>query len=70
MAEEALNMTSEEHLQTLRDNPPVKPNQEELDEVQYESAKASYDRAVELWEAEIQKVEAGIANPELLTEEG
>ena len=49
---------SAEHLQTLKDNPPVEPNKDELEEHQYESAKASYDKAIVLWQEEIDNVEA------------
>ena len=59
MAEEVKEMSLDDHLQSLKDNPPVEPNKEELEDFQYESAKASYDRAVEAWKAEIEKVERG-----------
>ena len=69
MAEEVKDMSLEEHLQTLKDNPPVEPNKDELEDFQYESAKASYDRAVEAWKAEIEKVEAGpVVEAQLLQE--
>ena len=60
MAEEVNDMTSEEHLQNLKDNPPVEPVEGELEDYQYESAKASYDKAVELWKEEIDKVEKSL----------
>ena len=60
MAEEVKEMSLEEHLQTLKDNPPVEPNKDELEDFQYESAKASYDKAVELWKEEIDKVEKSL----------
>ena len=69
MAEEVKDMTSEEHLQNLKDNPPVEPVEGELEDYQYESAKASYDRAVEAWKAEIEKVEAGPVVEEQLLQE-
>ena len=47
-----------EHLEELKNNPPVEPNKDELEEHQYESAKASYDKAIVLWQEEIDKVEA------------
>lgn len=47
-----------EHLEELKNNPPVEPNKDELEDYQYESAKASYDKAVKLWQEEIDKVEA------------
>mgnify|MGYP000367737197 CR=1 FL=1 len=52
-----------DHLVALKDNPPVEPNKDELEDFQYESAKESYDKAVKLWQEEIDKVEA-----QLLTE--
>ena len=52
-----------DHLVELKANPPVEPNKEELEDFQYESAKESYDKAVKLWQEEIDKVEA-----QLLTE--
>ncbi len=60
MAEEVKDMTSEEHLQSLKDNPPVEPVEGELEDYQYESAKDSYDKAVELWKEEIDKVEKSL----------
>ena len=60
MAEEVKDMTSEEHLQNLKDNPPVEPVEGELEDYQYESAKDSYDKAVELWKEEIDKVEKSL----------
>ena len=59
MAEEVKEMSLEEHLQTLKDNPPVEPNKDELEDFQYESAKASYDRAVEGWKQRFEKVGQG-----------
>tara|TARA_B100000073_G_scaffold335230_1_gene328618 strand:- start:366 stop:560 length:195 start_codon:yes stop_codon:yes gene_type:complete len=47
-----------EHLEELKNNPPVEPNKDELEDYQYESAKESYDKAVKLWQEEIDKVEA------------
>ncbi len=59
MAEEVkLDMTSDEHLAELKNKPPVEPNKDELEDYQYESAKASYDRAVAAWKEEIEKVES------------
>ena len=55
MAEEVKEMSLEEHLQTLKDNPPVEPNKDELEDFQYESAKASYDRAVEAGKQRLRK---------------
>ena len=46
-----------EHLQTLKDNPPVEPNKDELEDFQYESAKASYDRALETWKENLKNLE-------------
>ena len=60
MAEEVKDMTFEEHLQSLKDNPPVEPVEGELEDYQYESAKDSYDKAVELWKEEIDKVEKSL----------
>ena len=66
MAEDTLNEThsTSEHLQLLKDNPPAEPNKDELEEHQYESAKASYDKALELWQKEV-----SIQEEVLLTEE-
>ena len=63
--EETLNDShnDSEHLQSLKDTAPVEPNKDELEDFQYESAKESYDKAVKLWQEEIDKVEA-----QLLTE--
>ncbi len=65
MAEETFNEehSSVEHVQSLKDNPPVEPNKDELEEHQYESAKASYDKALELWTENVQNEE------QLLTEQ-
>ena len=58
--EETLNDSHKdsEHLQSLKDTAPVEPNKDELDELQYESAKESYDRALALWQEEVDKTEA------------
>ncbi len=66
MAEDTVNENhvTSDHLQTLKDNPPVEPNKDELEEHQYESAKASYDKALELWKEEVSTQEEV-----LLTEE-
>ena len=47
-----------EHLEELKNNPPVEPVEGDLEDYQYESAKESYDKAVKLWQEEIDKVEA------------
>tara|TARA_B100000035_G_scaffold285458_1_gene269034 strand:- start:1081 stop:1269 length:189 start_codon:yes stop_codon:yes gene_type:complete len=56
MPEESIN-SLEENLQMLKDNPPVEPNEDELEDFQYESAKASYDRALETWKENIKNLE-------------
>ena len=56
MPEESIN-SLEENLQMLKDNPPVEPNKDELEDFQYESAKASYDRALETWKENIKNLE-------------
>ena len=59
MAEEILDgYDPSEHLEELKNNPPVEPNKDELEDFQYESAKESYDKALKLWQEEIDKVEA------------
>lgn len=69
MPEEVKEMSMDEHLDNLKNNPPVKPNKEELDDMQYASAQENYDRAVVAWQAEVDKVEAGpVVEEVLLTE--
>ena len=64
-----IEMTPEEHLDNLKNNPPVEHNKDELEDMQYESAKESYDRAVTAWQEEVDKVEAGpVVEEVLLTE--
>ena len=46
MPEDIKDSSLEESLQLLKDNPPVEPDKDELEDFQYESAKASYDKAV------------------------
>ena len=59
MAEEILDgYDPSEHLEELKNNPPVEPVDGDLEDYQYESAKESYDKAVKLWQEEIDKVEA------------
>lgn len=69
--EETINESHDDsnHLQSLKDNAPVEPNKDELDELQYESAKASYDRALELWQEQVDKTEASLLVEEELKEE-
>jgi len=69
--EETINESHDDsnHLESLKDNAPVEPNKDELDELQYESAKASYDRALELWQEQVDKTEASLLVEEELKEE-
>ena len=69
--EETLNDShnDSEHLQSLKDNAPVEPNKDELDELQYESAKESYDRALALWKESVDQTEASLLVEEELVEE-
>ena len=46
-----------EHLEELKNNPPVEPNKDELEDFQYESAKASYDKAVAAWKENVEELE-------------
>lgn len=55
--------TIADHVQRLKDNPPVEPNRDELEEHQYQSAKENYDRAIVAWQEELTSAEA-----QLLTE--
>ena len=57
MPEDIKDSSLEESLQLLKDNPPVEPNEDELEDYQYESAKASYDRALETWKENIKNLE-------------
>jgi len=71
MTEETFNEEHDivEHVQTLKDNPPVEPNVDELDELQYESAKASYDRALELWKEQVEEEEQKLLTEAAIEEE-
>ena len=68
MPEEVKEMSMDEHLENLKSNPPVEPNKDELDDMQYPSAKESYDRAMIAWQEEVDKVEAGPAEGEIVEE--
>ena len=46
MPEDIKDSSLEESLQLLKDNPPVEPDKDELEDFQYESAKTSYDKAI------------------------
>ena len=47
----------EEELKNLKDSPPVKPNIEELDDLQYESALTSYEEEMINWQTNLKKAE-------------
>jgi len=60
MSEEVINeeFNLADHVQKLKDNPPVEPNESELEGHQYTHAKESYDRALKLWQEELDTAEA------------
>ena len=55
------NHDNDTHMTNLNANPPVEPNKDDLEEHQYECAKASYVTALELWKAEVALVEGATA---------
>ena len=57
MPEDIKDSSIEEIIQLLKDNPPVEPDKGELEDFQYESAKASYDKAVAAWKENVEELE-------------
>ena len=57
MPEDIKDSSLEESLQLLKDNPPVEPDKDELEDFQYESAKASYDKAAAAWKENVEELE-------------